>query len=88
MQKRSHLLVAIHANGIDITSEIKINFKKSVDRIDTILITEAPSTLRMPISFVLFFFFITDNPNNPIQEIKMVSIALNKMISFHLASAA
>ena len=30
----------------------------------------------------------TDNPNNPMQEIKMVSIALNKIICFHFPSAA
>ena len=82
------MFVVIHASGIDIINAIKINFKKSVERIDTMLLTEAPNTLRMPISFVLFSADKTDNPNKPIQEIKMVNMALNKMICFHFASAA
>jgi hypothetical protein len=82
------VLVAIHASGIDIINEIKINFKKSVDRMDTMLLTDAPNALRMPISFVRFSADKTDNPNKPIQEIKMVRIALNSRICFHFASAS
>jgi len=55
---------------------------------DTMLLTDAPNTLRMPISFVRFSADKTDNPNNPIHEIKMVNTAPNNMICFHFASAS
>ncbi len=82
------MLAATHASGIDIINEIKISFKKSADKTDTMLLTDAPSTFRMPISLILFSADKTDNPNKPIQEIKMVSMALDKRICFHFASAA
>ena len=74
--------------GIAIINEIQTSFKKSFDKIATTPFTDAPSTLRIPISFVLFSADKTDNPNKPIQEIKMVSMAPNKIICFYFASAS
>ena len=48
----SHLSIANHATGNAIKAAIATSFKKSLDNNATILDTEAPSTLRMPISFV------------------------------------
>jgi len=39
--------------------------------------TDAPSTLRMPISFVRCYAMYAARPNNPRQEIKMASAAKN-----------
>ena len=79
---------ASQASGIETTKEMITSFKKSIDKIDTTPITEAPKNLRIPISLVLFSAAKTDKPNSPIQEMKMVSMALYNMICFHFASAS
>ena len=47
-----------------------------------------PTGSRMPISFVLFSADKTDNPNKPIQEMNIVSMAPNKIICFHFSTSA
>ena len=84
----NHLFAAIYASGDAIIKAITTSFIKSVERVVTILFTDAPSTFRMPISFVLFSADKTDNPNKPMHEINMVSIALNKIICFHFSTSA
>jgi hypothetical protein len=50
------------------------SFTKSFERIVTTLLTEAPSTLQMPISFILLSADNTDKPNRPMHQIKMVKL--------------
>src|SRR6476660_7749037 len=48
----SHLFIAHHATGNATRADIIMSFKKSLDNMLTIALTDAPSTLRIPISFV------------------------------------
>src|SRR6266487_1930819 len=48
----SQLFITHHATGDEITNEIRTSFRKSFDNNAVILCTLAPSTLRMPISFI------------------------------------
>src|SRR6185437_16642097 len=56
-------------------SEMRIRLTKSFDSICHTLSTDAPSTLRTPISLVLCAATKEARPNNPRQEIRMVSPA-------------
>ena len=71
-----------------ITSAMSTRARKSMERLRATPATEAPSTLRIPISLVLFSAVSTDSPNNPMQEIRMVSAAPKRMISLHLAMSS
>src|SRR6478672_12807350 len=46
----SHLCMAHHAIGKAITEETSTSFKKSIESIPAIVLTDAPNTLRIPIS--------------------------------------
>ena len=48
-----HLFITHHATGDATRMEINTSFRKSLDNIITILLTEAPTTFLIPISFVL-----------------------------------
>jgi hypothetical protein len=58
-------------NGKAIMAAIRTSFKKSFESILTIPVTEAPSTLRIPISFVFCSAVKVTRPNKPRQEINM-----------------
>src|SRR3954468_3074796 len=47
------------------------SFKKSFDNSVTIVLTSAPSTLRIPISFVRWLMVKADSPNKPRHAIKI-----------------
>src|SRR6266496_3226211 len=71
----SQLSIANHAIGTAITTAININLVNPVDNRYTTLNTEAPNTFLTPISFVRCSAINADKPYNPIQEIKIASIA-------------
>ena len=48
----NQLCIMYDATGVAITRDIKTSFTKSFESINTMFDTDAPSTLRMPISFV------------------------------------
>ena len=61
--------------GIAIRRAITTGLKKLVPRIRRIFGTEAPSTLRIPISLVRCSAVNVANPNKPKQEIKIAIMA-------------
>ena len=69
------------ATGDAITKAIITRRKKSFESKPTIPVAEAPSTLRIPISFVLRTTTKAINPQSPIQQMKMdiTANALNKL---------
>src|SRR3954464_14628617 len=69
--------MAHHASGDAINKAITTNFKKSFDSSVVMLVTEAPSTLRTPISLMRFSAMYVAKPNKPKHEIKMVRPANN-----------
>src|SRR5438045_7549532 len=50
----SQVCIAQYATGAAMTNDTSTSFKKSFDNKVVIFVTEAPSTLRTPISFILF----------------------------------
>jgi len=52
---------------------ISTSFTKSRDSIAVIPVTEAPNTLRIPISFVLNSAIYDASPSKPRQDIKMAN---------------
>src|SRR3546814_1951640 len=68
----SHLLMAHQAMGDAMTTATSTNFIKSVDNIATMPDTDAPSTLRMPISLVRWKAVNAANPNSPKQLMNIV----------------
>ena len=71
----SQAFAANHDTGIAISSAKETNNKKSFESMATTLLTDAPITLRMPISFCLFCAVKAAKPNKPRQEITMVIAA-------------
>src|SRR5215203_1336731 len=71
----SHLFMNHHAIGKAIRDAISTNLKKSLDNIPTILLTVAPNTFLIPISFVFCSAAYAANPNRPRQAIKIASTA-------------
>src|SRR2546423_9288016 len=71
----SHLYIAHQATGTANNIDMITSFRKSFDNNLVILATDAPSTFRTPISLIRFSAIYVANPNNPRQEIKMVSPA-------------
>ncbi len=67
----NHLCKPHQAMGKATNAAIAMSFKKSIDNMPTILLTDAPSTFLIPISFVRFTTIKVANPNNPMQAIKM-----------------
>src|ERR1700759_1950341 len=61
----NQLFIKYHASGEAINIDIKTSFKKSFERRLTIPETLAPSTLRMPISFIFLSTTKVDKPNKP-----------------------
>src|SRR5690606_31870239 len=59
----SHLSIAHQAMGEAMTTATNTSLTKSIDSIDTISDTDAPSTLRMPISLVRWKAISVANPN-------------------------
>src|SRR6266487_6759224 len=61
----SHLFINNHAMGAEIKNETIINRKKSFDNMNEMSFTEAPSTLRMPISFIFCSIIKESSPTRP-----------------------
>src|SRR5437764_15464222 len=66
----NHSVAAHHEIGIAISNAIHINPRKSFESIATTLLTDAPITFLMPISFCLFCAVNAARPNKPRQEIR------------------
>src|SRR3546814_3129000 len=64
--------MAHQAMGDAMTTATSTNFIKSVDNIATMPDTDAPSTLRMPISLVRWKAVNAANPNSPKQLMNIV----------------
>src|SRR5688572_10583037 len=76
----SQLFIAHHATGKATRADIITSFRKSLDSIETILVTLAPKTLRMPISFTRCSAAYVARPNNPKHAMRIESIAPIKKI--------
>ena len=70
----NQLDVINHANGIAITNAINNNSANSLYNIFKIPITDAPNTLRIPISFFRCKAVKDASPNNPRQATKIANI--------------
>src|SRR4030095_5973487 len=69
----SHLFIHHHAIGKAMTAATNVSFKKSFDNKVTTFGTEAPKTLRTPISLILRSAMYALNPNKPRQAMKSES---------------
>src|SRR3954462_12448435 len=67
----SQLFTKYHATGEAIKNEMTTSFKKSFDSSPTMPAVLAPSTLRIPISFMRCSTLKVVRPNKPRQEIKI-----------------
>ena len=72
--------MANHANGNAINDDSITSFKNSADNIFIIPVTEAPNTLRMPISLMRFSIVKDASPARPMQQIKIARPA-NMVVS-------
>src|ERR1051326_2589750 len=72
----NHLFIAHHAIGAAMTNAINTSCKKSFDRSDTICETDAPNTLRTPISLVRCVVVKITSPSNPKQLMKIARAVL------------
>src|ERR1700730_8761205 len=77
----SHWCMDHQDMGKAIPMDINTSFRKSADSIAVILFTEAPMTLRIPISFCLRCAVNAARPKSPRQEIRIANPAkyLDKM---------
>src|SRR4051812_12994821 len=82
----SQLFIAHHATGNASNDAIKTGFRKVFDNIVAISITLAPSTFRIPISFILCSALKADNPNNPMQPTNMAIIVNMERRALSLSS--
>src|SRR6185503_15518464 len=71
----SQLCIIHHDTGNAINKEMPTSFKKSFDNIVVMLVTDAPTTFLIPISFLLFCAVKAAKPNKPRQEIIMAKPA-------------
>ena len=71
----SQVLIAHHATGDAITSEMTTSFRKSFESNVVIVSTDAPSTFRTPTSLMRFSAMYVASPNRPRQEMKIVNPA-------------
>ncbi len=71
----SHAFIAIHETGNPMSIEIMISRIKSFDNITITLLTDAPKTFRIPISFVRTSALKVASPNNPRHEMIIASAA-------------
>src|ERR1700722_371915 len=71
----NQLFITNHASGEAITNEMKMSLIKSFDKRKTILLTDAPSTLRTPISFVRCVVVNNESPSKPRHAMKMAKLA-------------
>ena len=69
----SHLFIHHHAIGKAMTAAMSVSFKKSFDNNITTFGTEAPKTLRTPISLILRSAIYALSPNKPRQAMKRES---------------
>lgn len=67
----SHFCIINQAIGEAITVDKSTSFKKSADSIATIRVTDAPNTLRIPISLIRCIVAKETNPKRPKQAIKI-----------------
>jgi hypothetical protein len=66
-----NLFITYHDRGAARKNPIRISRRYSFEKSNTILSTDAPSTLRTPISFVFWFAMNVANPNRPRHPIKI-----------------
>ena len=67
----SHSFIRKYATGIATSRAINTSFVKSLEKLTTRLLTDAPITLRIPISLVRCSAVYAAKPNNPRQAIKI-----------------
>ena len=71
----SHACIANHPMGIAMISEMNTSEIKSFASSCTMLVTVAPRTFLIPISFVFTWAVYAARPNKPRHEIKIATIA-------------
>jgi hypothetical protein len=84
----SQLFIIHHATGIARKKAIPISFKNSRETSNKTCGTDAPSTLRIPISLIRFSTVKETNPASPRQQIKMASAAKILVILLMSSSVA
>jgi hypothetical protein len=67
----SQLFITHQTKGNAISAARTTSFKKSFESIITTLLTDAPTTLRMPISFCLLCAVNAARPNKPKHEMRI-----------------
>src|SRR5882672_9577067 len=82
----NHSLIKYHAIGEAIRKAIRISFRKSTERIEMILGTEAPITFLIPISLVRLTAASAVSPNNPRHARRMEIPPAQPTIRVHLSS--
>jgi hypothetical protein len=67
----NHLCMKYQATGKAIMAAISTSFKKSFERSVTIVLTSAPKTFLIPISFIRWVMANAERPNRPRQAMKI-----------------